>query len=391
MPASPAVPPDLAWAVDPLPRVSSAWPGCGGRLKGSPEDFVVEEIPAYRPEGSGEFLYLWVEKRGLAAEQLVSHLARMLQISHQDIGVAGLKDRHAITRQFVSIPAKCESRLCAVDHPQITVLDTGRHRNKLRPGHLRGNRFSIVIRDVEPAGLERVQAIAQQVTLHGGANYFGEQRFGRDFETLILGWDLLRGTRGPHDIPRARRKFLHRLALSSVQSALFNVWLADRLRSGRLHQLQVGDAMQVSASGGPFVVEEVAREQPRYDSHETVLAGPIFGPKMKDAQGEARAEEDRLLARAGLTRDSFIRYPHLTSGTRRPAVIWPEDLTIEPVDASSLRATFTLPAGCYATVLLRELMGDATTEVTSPLAGTPEEDTGGEASGSEESAMDNDA
>jgi tRNA pseudouridine13 synthase len=361
MTTSPPLPPDLAWALDPLPRVAAAWTGCGGRLKGSPEDFVVEEIPAYRPEGGGEFLYLWVEKRGLAAEQLVSLLARMLQISHQDIGVAGLKDRHAVTRQYVSIPAKCESRLCAVDHPQITVLDTGRHRNKLRPGHLKGNRFSIVIRDVAPEGLERAREIVSVLATQGGANYFGEQRFGRDFETLRLGWDLLRGTRDPIDIPRARRKFLHRLALSSVQSALFNVWLADRLRAGRLHQLQVGDVMQVTASGGPFVVEDLDREQPRYAGRETVLAGPIFGPKMREAQGPARAEEDRLLARAGLTRDSFLRYPHLTSGTRRPALIWPEDLSLEAVDTTALRIQFTLPAGCYATVLLRELMGEATT------------------------------
>lgn len=370
MTLSPALPPDLAWATDPLPRVAGAWTGCGGRLKGSPEDFVVEEIPAYHPEGSGEFLYLWVEKRGLAAEQLVSHLARMLQIGHQDIGVAGLKDRHAITRQFVSIPAKCESRLCAIDHPQITLLKTGRHRNKLRPGHLKGNRFSIVIRDIEPAGLERARAIIPELASRGGANYFGEQRFGRDFETLRLGWDLLRGTKGPHDIPRARRKFLHRLALSSVQSALFNVWLSDRLRSGRLHQLQVGDVMQVTASGGPFVVEDLDREQPRYSAHETVLAGPIFGPKMKEAQGVTRADEDRLLDRAGLTLDSFLRYPHLTSGTRRPALVWPTDLALEEVDASSLQIDFTLPAGCYATVLLRELMGEA----TAPPAGADAEE-----------------
>jgi tRNA pseudouridine13 synthase len=343
-------------------------------LKGSPEDFVVEEIPAYRPEGSGEFLYLWVEKRGLAAEQLVSHLARLLQISHQDIGVAGLKDRHAVTRQYVSIPAKCESRLCAVDHPQITVLDTGRHRNKLRPGHLKGNRFSIVIRDVEPEGLARAGAIVSVLATQGGANYFGEQRFGRDFETLRLGWDLLRGTRSPIDIPRARRKFLHRLALSSVQSALFNVWLADRLQAGRLHQLQVGDVMQVSASGGPFVVEDLEREQPRYAAHETVLAGPIFGPKMKEAQGQARVEEDRLLERAGLTRDSFLRYPHLTSGTRRPALIWPEDLALEAVDSTALRVQFTLPAGCYATVLLRELMGEATTPAPDSAASESDAD-----------------
>ena len=219
-----------------------------------------------------------------------------------------------------------------------------------------------------------LRAIVSVLATQGGANYFGEQRFGRDFETLRLGWDLLRGTRSPIDIPRARRKFLHRLALSSVQSALFNVWLADRLQAGRLHQLQVGDVMQVTASGGPFVVEDLEREQPRYATHETVLAGPIFGPKMKEAQGQARVEEDRLLERAGLTRDSFLRYPHLTSGTRRPALIWPEDLALEAVDPTALRVQFTLPAGCYATVLLRELMGEATTPARDSAASESDAD-----------------
>jgi tRNA pseudouridine13 synthase len=132
--------------------------------------------------------------------------------------------------------------------------------------------------------------------------------------------------------------------------------------------------MQVSASGGPFVVEDLEREQPRYAAHETVLAGPIFGPKMKEAQGQARVEEDRLLERAGLTRDSFLRYPHLTSGTRRPALIWPEDLALEAVDSTALRVQFTLPAGCYATVLLRELMGEATTPAPDSAASESDAD-----------------
>ncbi|HTI52136.1 MAG TPA: tRNA pseudouridine(13) synthase TruD, partial [Planctomycetaceae bacterium] len=212
--------------IDPLPFLTAALPGIGGELKSRPEDFVVEEIPAYPPSGAGEFLFLWIEKSGLSSEQMVSHLARELHIAHQDIGVAGMKDRQAVTRQMVSIPARCEADLSRFRHDQIRVLESRRHGNKLRTGHLRGNRFSILIRSAHADALTRARAIADRLAVTGIPNYFGDQRFGRDNETLELGFELLRGTKRPGAIPRARRKFLLRLALSAVQSSLFNQALA---------------------------------------------------------------------------------------------------------------------------------------------------------------------
>jgi len=353
---------EAAWALAPLPRVARDWPGIGGVLRTQPEDFEVEEIPAYTPSGTGEFLYLWVEKRGLSAEQLVSHIARDLKIAHQDVGVAGLKDRHAVTRQWLSVPARCEPRLKELQHPQIRVLELGRHSNKLRPGHLRGNRFRVVVRHTRAQPLALVQPILAHLLQGGVPNYFGEQRFGRDNETLLQGLDLLRGAQHPRDIPRARRKFLLRLALSAVQSALFNRVLAERVAGDRLHQIREGEVLQVVASGGPFVVTDVAREQERHDQREVVPAGPMFGPKMKPAQGPAAARELAVLASAGLTPAAFERYPDLTSGTRRALVVWPGDLDVQSAGPHALQASFTLPSGSYATVLLRELMGDEVEE-----------------------------
>ncbi|MFM8286917.1 MAG: tRNA pseudouridine(13) synthase TruD [Planctomycetaceae bacterium] len=362
-PATAAQPPrrttlaEASWALAPLPRLCGTWAGIGGVLRTQPEDFEVEEIPAYAPSGSGEFLYLWVEKRGLSAEQLVSHVARDLKIAHQDIGMAGLKDRHAVTRQWLSVPAKCETRLKELTHPQIAVLQTGRHSNKLRPGHLRGNRFRIVIRQTQPAPATAARSIVEHLQIHGVPNYFGEQRFGRDNETLLQGLDLLRGAQHPRDIPRARRKFLLRLALSSVQSALFNRVLGQRLASNSLHRIEEGEVLQVVSSGGPFVVTDVAREQARFEQREVVPAGPMFGPRMKPATAAAGERELALLAEAGLTPAAFERYPDLTSGTRRALLVWPVDLGVRSLGDDSLEATFTLPSGSYATVLLRELMG----------------------------------
>jgi tRNA pseudouridine13 synthase len=336
-----------------IPLITANLPGIGGTSKGRAEDFVVEEIPAYRPEGAGEFLFLWVEKTGLSAEQLASHLARALQIAHQNIGMAGMKDRQAITRQMVSVPARCQLLVESFQHEQIRILDVRRHRHKLRTGHLKGNRFSILVRNVADGALDRAPAIAAMLEKTGIPNFFGDQRFGRDAETLRLGLELLQGTKAPGAIPRARRKFLLRLALSSVQSALFNRALVERMRDGLLHQVIAGDVMQVTASGGPFVADDPAIEQPRFDEREIVISGPIFGPKMKQPAGEVALREERLLADAGIPREAFERFSNLTPGTRRPYLIWPENLQVT-AEPEGLRLAFTLPSGCYATIVLRE-------------------------------------
>src|SRR5437763_6831448 len=136
--------------LDPLappPLLTAHLPGVGGRIKTQPEDFDVEEIPAYEPSGEGDFLYLWVQKRGMGAEYFVRQLARRLDVPTSEVGTAGLKDRHAVTRQWVSVPAACEARLAAIADDDLRVLRASRHGNKLKPGHLRGNRFRVLVRD----------------------------------------------------------------------------------------------------------------------------------------------------------------------------------------------------------------------------------------------------
>jgi tRNA pseudouridine13 synthase len=237
------------------------------------------------------------------------------------------------------------------------VLDSRLHTNKLRTGHLRGNRFSILVCDAVADALDRAIPIAKRLREGGVPNYFGDQRFGREGETLALGHALLRGEKKPGDIPRARRKFLLRLSLSAVQSHLFNQALAARLREGTLHTVLPGDVLQVAASGGPFVAEDAAREQPRYDAREIVVSGPIMGPRMKPPAGDVAAREAALLADAGLTIDSFARFAKLTPGTRRPYVVWLDDLRVAE-EPAGLRLEFTLPSGSYATVVLREFQKD---------------------------------
>ncbi len=178
----------------PPPFLTADLPGIGGVIKREPEDFEVEEIPAYSPSGSGDFLYLWIEKRSMGAEYFTRVIARALEISPGEVGVAGLKDRHAITRQMVSVPARAEARLGELETEGLRVLQVSRHGNKLRPGHLRGNRFRILIRDVVPEAGERIDPILDRIRQEGLPNYYGPQRFGNQGETALLGLGMLRKT-----------------------------------------------------------------------------------------------------------------------------------------------------------------------------------------------------
>ncbi len=336
-----------------LPFLTADCPGIGGELKQQPGDFEVEEIPAYLPNGAGEHLFLWIEKTGLTTEQLTKHLIKTLRVPNRDIGVAALKDRHAITRQFISVPAKFADQLAAVETPQVRVLSATLHQNKLRTGHLRGNRFSILLRNVPPDALDLATRIASRLQQSGVPNYFGEQRFGSDGETSELGFALLKGEQVPEDIHPSRRRFLLKLALSAAQSVLFNELLAARLLAGELHRVIVGDVLQVAASGGVFVCEDAQTDQTRFESREIVPTGPMFGPKMKQATGEIAEREARVLKEHDLTPESFRIYQELTSGTRRPYLIFPGELEVT-AEAEGVRFRFSLPSGSYATVLLRE-------------------------------------
>lgn len=328
-------------------------PGLGGRIKTVPEDFVVEEVPAYLPSGEGNFAYVWIEKRNMSAEYLARLMARRLGIALEDIGMAGLKDRQAVTRQWVSVPVEVERDLTGLEQDGIRVLNVSRHTNKLKPGHLRGNRFTIRIRDVDPGATQQLPSILEHFRTRGLANYYGPQRFGSHGDTLRIGLRLMgRDVGGWAGKPS---RFLRKLALSAVQSAVFNLYLTRRIADGLLHTVLLGDVLALRNRGGLFRADDVAVEQRRLEQGETVVTGPIFGRKMMAPSGVAAQREAELLAELGLTPESFAIQGKLLEGTRRRNVVWLEDLTGH-CEGSDVVLTFTLPAGSYATVLLRELM-----------------------------------
>jgi tRNA pseudouridine13 synthase len=334
----------------PLPLVTASLPGIGGKIKEIPEDFEVQEIPAYSCSGTGSHLFLWVEKRDMGAEFFARQVARRLDIPVGEVGTAGLKDRRAVTRQWVSVPENCQDRLTQLDGDGIRVLEVQRHDNKLRPGHLRGNHFRILIRKPVPEAVERLPALIEMLKTQGMPNYYGPQRFGRDGDNALLGMDLLTGKAKKRMPP-----FLRKLVLSAAQSALFNQYLAQRLRDGLFRQVLDGDVMAKWPVGGMFVAKDISREQERFDARETVHAGPIFGRKTFAAAALAAAREAAVLAIAALSLESFRAQGKLLQGTRRHNLIYLDDL-LAVAEPDGIRVTVSLPAGSYATTLLNELM-----------------------------------
>jgi tRNA pseudouridine13 synthase len=349
------------------PLLTADLPGIGGRIKLLPDDFEVEEIPAYQPSGSGDFLYLWVEKRDMGAEYFTRQVARRLDIPVGEVGTAGLKDRRAVTRQMVSVPAGVEDRVAQLDGDGIRVLSVSRHGNKLRPGHLHGNRFRILVRDLssDVAVGEVLPSVIERLKQQGVPNYYGPQRFGRDGETWSLGLALLSHEKPPVTASgrpaNLRNPFLRKLALSAAQAGLFNHYLAQRLTEGLLHRVLAGDVMCKLPFGGMFVAEDVTREQDRFDAREIVPSGPIFGRKTFASAAEAAAREAAVLDAYHLTSRSFAGFGKLVQGTRRHNLLFPTDLSAA-MHADGVELSFTLPAGSYATVLLREIMKTDTVE-----------------------------
>ena len=330
-------------------RLTAGLPGTGGRLRASPDDFEVEEIPAYAPSGNGEHLFLWVEKVGLDTPEAAFRIASALGLPAGQVSWAGLKDRVAVTRQWLSVPARAESALAALEpSPELRVLAHARHGNKLRVGHLRGNRFRIRIRDAE-----RPQAagpVMERLVAAGLPNAFGEQRFGRGDNTL-RGLALVRGER----LPVRPSAFERKLYVSAYQALLFNRMLEARLRDGTLRRALMGDLMRKTDTGGLFVCHAPEVDQPRVERGEIVATGPVFGWKMPRSEGEVDAAEQALLAAAGLPLESVRRLGGIAEGTRRPFAVPVADARWS-AEGSTVELSFTLPAGSYATVLLDEVM-----------------------------------
>jgi tRNA pseudouridine13 synthase len=332
-------------AGDPLPL---AWGGAPltGIVRSTPDDFVVEEQLGFAASGAGEHVLLWVEKRGQNTEWVARQLARFAGVAPVAVGYAGLKDRHAVTRQHFSVqlPGRADPDWAAAGIEGVTVLSAARHARKLPRGALQGNRFELVLRGVS-GDHDAALRIVESIRTGGVPNYYGEQRFGRGGDNVAQARSMFAG----RQVERAERSIL----LSAARSELFNRVLARRVREGSWGRLVEGEVCQLDGTGsifGPQPIDEALLARcTAGDIHPT---GPLWGA------GELRCGEPlRALEQAVADAE-----PELTAGLiaaglkqeRRALRVRVGDLEAR-FDGDALHLAFSLPAGAYATGVVREI------------------------------------
>jgi tRNA pseudouridine13 synthase len=336
------------------PAANDAWPWALGRppatgvIRTQPGDFHVTELPLVEPSGEGNHLWLEIEKTGANSDWVAGQLARAAGVHPREVGFAGLKDRHAVTRQWFSVglqeAARDDWRAWSIEG--VTVLQALRHGRKLQRGTLRGNRFRLVVRELrgDPDDLAaRLQAVAR----HGVPNYFGPQRFGRDGRNverarhwLAHGGRVRKPTRG--------------IYLSALRSLLFNRVLAVRVADGSWERLLDGEIAQLNGSRALFECQlpdaTLERRCAEFDIHPT---GPLPGRGGKQPARAAAAAEDRVLEADRALVEALERAG--VEAARRSLRLAPAGLEWSQGEAG-LELAFELPAGGYATTVLRELV-----------------------------------
>ncbi len=408
--------------MEDLPRQLTDFDRIPGSIKDDYTDFFVEEMPLYAFDGAGTHTYFQVEKAGLSTRQATRDIARALGVRQHDIGFAGQKDARAVTRQWMSVEHVEPQRLRELQIPRLHIVDVNRHHNKLRLGHLSGNRFAIKVRETPAVRLDDALRGLEELARRGAPNYFGEQRFGLRGDTWEIGRaiirrdidaaiDILLGrpTQDDHgNIRKARalyeqgeyeaasrlwpglfhteRRALRALAssggkrrrafnaidratrnffTSAYQSHLFNRVVAERTPTG-LGRVAEGDLVWRHASGSVFRVEDVAGEQARADEFEISPSGPLFGYRMTNPSGWPGEIEDRVLQAEELQPDAFREGALRIKGSRRP-LRFPVDSPDVALGADErgpyLELRFVLPRGCFATALLHELFDLGTTKI----------------------------
>lgn len=319
-----------------------------GRIKSINEDFIVEEIMPVQPSGQGEHLWLHIQKSGSNTDWLAQQLARISGIKPMGVSYAGMKDRHAITSQWFSVhlPGQEDPDLSSLEGEDIKILQAIRHDKKLKRGTLSGNRFKLRIRDIEGA-LEQLQIRLENIQQQGVPNYFGEQRFGFGMNNLTKA-ELM------FDRKLKRLKKHERgLYLSSARSWIFNQVLSTRIQQGVWNQYVPGDVFMLDGKSACFADDgsDVTERLEKMEIHPT---GPLWGDGEPLASGQClKIEQDAVLNNVLLGKglvDARLKQE------RRSLRLRIEDLKWQVENVNELSIEFSLPAGTFATMVLREFV-----------------------------------
>lgn len=336
----------------------------------SSRDFIVDEIPIYEFSGEGEHLVLHIRKKDMTTWEMVSAIAKYCKIKQREIGYAGLKDKHAMTMQYISLPAKeNEEKLKTFNHDKIKILGTYRHNNKIRVGHLKGNHFKVRLKKVLGVQKDKLDSVLSWIKKSGVPNYFGHQRFGNTGENWKEGKEVSEGKLKIRD--KKKRTFL----LNAYQSHLFNQWLSKRIelsllienfsesevesilnlpaeslkdvqKQAQFFKLLEGDLMMHYPYGRVFELESLEEESRRFSEFDIAPSGLLAGKRVSRTTGTAGIIENEY--------DLEIA----ENGARRYAWIQVTDIAKKYVEEKAhYELEFTLPKGCYATNVLDVLRG----------------------------------
>ncbi|MBE9516575.1 MAG: tRNA pseudouridine(13) synthase TruD [Proteobacteria bacterium] len=338
--------------AEPVPEWPATQPAVLTRavIKLLADDFVVIENTGIEPTGEGEHLWLRLRKTGFSTQEAVKQLASASSVAQRDIGYAGLKDRHAVTEQWMSVlwPIANEPDWLGELPAGIEVLQQRRHGRKLRKGALKGNAFELTLREVEYDDKAAVDRRIQEIQQQGFPNYFAEQRFGRDGANVSKAKAMFDRSM------KVRDRFRRGMFLSAARSWIFNHVLAERVRQGSWNQALAGEICALEGSRQHFKSQPDDPEiKDRIDSGDIHPSGPLWGDGEPESSDEAYALESRIAATE----------PELVSGLagarmdhdRRALRVIPQSLQHEWLADDKLKLSFSLPAGVYATALLREL------------------------------------
>ncbi len=324
------------------------------------ENFVVEEIPLYPFAHTGEWLMLKVRKKGLSTPEMINKISSKIGVKAKDIGYAGLKDKAGMTIQWISIPRKFRDRVKKFEDKQIKILEEDLHRNKLKIGHLKGNKFFIRLKKVLPVDAKKIDSVIKEIKKYGIPNFFGYQRFGKYGNNFEEAKEIIEGNKF------VKNKKLEKFLISAYQSKLFNDWLKERINLSNIFDLSEqelkmagypkelikfvkkqkhpfkllpGDVMMRYPKGKYFYLEN--DESDRFLEKEITVTGLLPGKKVMRAKDFAREIEEKY--------DELIP----ANGDRRAAWIFPEIIDKKYLkDYAQYELVFTLPRGAYATVLI---------------------------------------
>jgi len=332
-----------------LPYAHGA-PAVRGVLRTQPEDFVVDEMLGFVPDGRGEHQWLAVRKRGENTAWVAKPLSRLAGCAERDVGYSGLKDRHAVTTQWFSLPAPRRAvswvELGHKTGAEIVVIT--RHGRKLRRGTHRGNRFLLTVRGLE-GDLSGLNARLERMAQVGVPNWFTEQRFGHDGGNLDAVRAWFAGGKAPQ---RGQQGML----LSTARSELFNAILARRIDEGTWLQPLQGEPLMLEGRHSFFIAQEDDDALAgRLASGDVNTSAALWGKEGTQAQGACAELEQAVIAADAILAEGLVREG--LEAARRPLRVIPRHMHWQ-IDAAKcvLRVGFELPAGSYATAVMREIV-----------------------------------